>query len=84
MIAEYHPIYDSCNQREVNTDSNTPRLYSQWLHSVISLLINHCTDWHDVSRSTLIPVDINFHDVIYYIWHCNVDNMRCNVVFTTT
>ena len=25
-------------------NSNTPRLYSQWLNSVIYWLINHCTD----------------------------------------
>ena len=27
---------------------------------------------------------IDFHDVIYHIRHCNVDNRRRNVVFTTT
>ena len=26
-------------------NSNTPRLYSQWLNSVIYWLINHCTHW---------------------------------------
>ena len=25
--------------------SNTARLYSQWLNSVVKFLINHCTDW---------------------------------------
>ena len=25
-----------------------------------------------------------FHDVIYHLWHCNADNRRRNVVFTTT
>ena len=25
----------------------------------------------------------DFHDAIYHIQHCNVDNRQCNVVFTT-
>ena len=29
----------------LSTNSNTPRLYSQWLNSVIYWLINHYTDW---------------------------------------
>ena len=77
MITEYHPIYISCNQREI------PRLYSQWLNSVISWLINHCTDWARTGVKSF-GRQFDLHDVIYHIWHCNVDKRRCNVVFTTT
>ena len=31
---------------EVN--SNTDRLYTQWLNLVIYWLMNHCTEWHDI------------------------------------
>ena len=31
--------------QNVILNSNTPRLYSQWLNSVIYWLINHSTDW---------------------------------------
>ena len=75
MIMEYHPIYISCNQREI------PRLYSQWLNSVISWLINHCMDWARTGVKSFSR-QFDFHAVIYHIWHCNVDNRRCNVVFT--
>ena len=74
MITEYHPIYISCNQREI------PRQYSQWLNSVISWLINHCMDWARTSVKSF-GRQFDFHDVIYHIWHCNIDNRRCNVVF---
>ena len=67
----------------VNFDSNTPRLYSQWLNSVIYWLINHCTDWARTGV-TSFGRQFDFHDVIYHKRHCNVDNRRCSVVFTTT
>ena len=63
--------------------SNTPRLYSQWLNSVICWLINHCTAWARTSM-TSFGRQFKFHDVIYHKPHCNVDNRRHNVVFTTT
>ena len=69
--------------RMVIVNSNTPRLYSQWLNSVIYWLINHCTDWARTSV-TSFGCQFEFHDVIYHIPHCNADNRRCNVVFTTT
>ena len=58
-----------------NVYSNTPRLYNQWLNSVIYWLINHCTDW---ARTivTSFSRQFDFHDVIYH-------NRRRNVVFTT-
>ena len=56
--------------------SNTPRLYSQWLNSVIYWLINHCTDWAR-TNVTSFSRQFDFHDVIYH-------NRRRNVVFTTT
>ena len=31
-------------------DSNTDRLYSQWLNPVIYWLINHSTDWRNIIR----------------------------------
>ena len=65
------------------SNSNTPRLYSQWLISVIYWLINHCTD-RTRTGVTSFGSHFEFHDVIYHIPHCNVDNRRCNVVFTTT
>ena len=33
--------------------SNTPRLYDQWLNSVIYWLINHCTDRARIGVTTL-------------------------------
>ena len=66
-----------------NAYSNTPRLYSQWLNSVIYWLINHCTDWARTDR-TSFGRQFDFHDVIYHKRHCNVDNRRRNVAFTTT
>ena len=83
MITECRPIYDSCNQCKVKTDSKTHRLYSQWLNSVINCLINHCTYWARTG-DTSFDRQLDFHVVIYHIWHYNVDNRRCNVVFTTT
>ena len=56
--------------------SNTPRLYSQWLNSVIYWLINHCTDWAR-TNVTSFSCQFDFHEVIYH-------NRRHNVVFTTT
>ena len=37
------------------------------------------TDWRDVIRRRF-----DFHDVIYHIQPCNVDDTRRNVVFTTS
>ena len=62
--------------------SNTPRLYSQWLNSVIYWLINHCTDWARTGVMSFV-CQFDFHDIIYPKRHCNVDNRRRNVVFTT-
>ena len=59
-----------------NLYSNTPRLYSQWLNSVIYWLINHCTDWAR-TNVTSSSRQFDFHDVIYH-------KRRRNVVFTTT
>ena len=55
--------------------SDTPRLYSQWLNSVIYWLINHCMDWAQTGV-TSFGRQFDFHDVIY-------DNRRLNVNFTT-
>ena len=63
----------------VITYSNTPRLYSQWLNSVIYWLINHCTD-RARTGVTSFGRQFDFHDVIYHKRHCNVDNRRRNVV----
>ena len=57
-------------------NSNTPRLYSQWLNSVIYWLINHCTDWARTGV-TSFGRQFDFHDVIYH-------NRRRNVYFTTS
>ena len=56
-------------------NSNTPRLYSQWLNLVIYWLINHCTDWARTGV-TSFGRQFDFHDVIYH-------NRRRNVNFTT-
>ena len=58
--------------------SNTDHLYSQWLSSVIYWY----TDW---ARAGMMSFgrQFDFHDVIYYIQPCNVDNRRYNVKFTT-
>ena len=55
--------------------SNTPRLYSQWLNSVIYWLINHCMDWARTGVKSF-GRQFDFHDVIYH-------NRRLNVNFTT-
>ena len=68
---------------EITTNSNTSRLYSQWLNSVIYWLINHCTDWFRTGV-TSFGRQFEFHDVIYHKRHCNVENRRHNVVFTST
>ena len=65
---------------DIKINSNTPRLYSQRLYSVMYWLINHCTDW----AQTPFRRHFEFNDVIYLKRHCNVDNRLCNVVFTTT
>ena len=49
-----------------NTDSNTPRLYSQWLNSAIYWSINHCTD-RALTGVTPFGSPVDFHDVIYHI-----------------
>ena len=64
-------------------NSNTPRLYSQWLNSVINWLINYCKDWARTGV-TSFGRQFDFHDIIYHKRNCNVDNRRRNVVFTTT
>ena len=56
--------------------SNTPRLYSQWLNSVIYWLINHCTDWARTNVTSFCR-QFDFHDVIYH-------NRRRNAVFAAT
>ena len=53
-------------------NSSTPRLYSQWLNSVIYWLINHCSDWVQ-TNVTSFSRQYDFHDVIYH-------NRRRNVV----
>ena len=58
-----------------NEYSNTPRLYSQWFNSVIYWLINHGTHWARTGV-TSFSRQFDFHDVIYHIRHCNVDNRR--------
>ena len=78
--ASDHAFQDTvCFQNRENValkfDSNTPRLYSQWLNSVIYWLINHCTDWARTCV-TLFGRQFDFHDVIYH-------NRRRNVNFTT-
>ena len=70
-----------CNQCDIQ-HSNTPRLYSQWLNSVIYWLIIHCTDWARTGVESL-GRQFDFHDVIYPIRHCNVDIRRRSIVFTT-
>ena len=75
------PMDHSCEVRQNSFKwftrySNTPRLYSQWLNSVIYWLINHCTDWAR-TNVTSFSRQFDFHDVIYH-------NRRRNVVFTTT
>ena len=67
-------IFFSC--KRVIYDSNTPRLFSQWLISLIYWLINHCTDWAQ-TNVTSFSRQFNFHDVIYH-------NKRRNIIFTTT
>ena len=61
--------------KKIITISNTPRLYSQWLNSVIYWLINHCTYWRDVIQP---PVWFLMTSSITYIIL-----RRRNVVFTT-
>ena len=57
-------------------NSNTSRLYSQWLNSVIYWLINHCTYWRDFIQP---PVWFLMTSYIMYIIL-----RRRYVVFTTT
>ena len=73
---------ESTGQGNYIVHSITPRLYSQWLNSVNYWLINHCMDlaWTGV---TSFGLQFDFHDFIYRIRHCNIDNRRLNVVFTT-
>ena len=59
--------------------SNTPRLYSHRLNSVIYWLINNCMDWARTDV-TSFGRQLDFHDVIYPIQHCNDDNRRRNIV----
>ena len=54
------------NITQVILNSNTPRLYSQWLNSVIYWLINHCTDWARTGV-TSFGRQFEFYDVIYHI-----------------
>ena len=62
----------------IKIDFKTPRLYSQWLNSVIYRLINHCTDWTGAGV-TSFGRQFDFLDV-YLIRHCNVDIRRRNVI----
>ena len=80
-----HTIIPSCIHKpslkflpQIIWYSNTPRLYSQWLNSVIYWLINHCTDRPDVIRAQIL-----FSWRHLSLRHCNVDNKRHTVVFTT-
>ena len=66
----------------LKNDSNTPLLYSLRLNSVIYWLINHCTDWTQTAVMLFSP-QLIFHDIIYHIQQCNIDNRMLNVVFTT-
>ena len=52
---------------ELETHSNTPRLYSQWLNSVIYWLLNHCTGWAR-TKVTSFSRQFDFHDVIYLLY----------------
>ena len=65
-----------------NMYSNTPCPYSQWLNSVIYWLIYHCTDRAQTGVTSFVA-SLNFHDVIYHVRHCSIDNRRRNVVFIT-
>ena len=62
-------------------NSDMDRLYCQWLNSVIYWLINHCWDWTWNGMTSFGP-HFDFHDIIYRIQPCNVDDRRHNVIFT--
>ena len=47
------------------------------------LLIDKSLHKLGTDRRDVIQCQFGFHDVIYHIRHCNVDNSQCNVVFTT-
>ena len=67
-----------------DANSNTPRLYSQWLNSLINWLINHCTDWRDIIQS---PVDFMTSSIIYRIVTLTKDGVKVSngaKIFTTT
>ena len=49
---------------------------------MIHRLINHCTDWA-WTGVTSFGRQFDFHDVIYHIQPCNIDNRWHNIVFTT-
>ena len=49
------------------------RLYSQWLNPVIYSLIKHYKDWTQIGVTSIGRM-FDFHDVIYHIQLCNVDN----------
>ena len=44
-------------------------------------LINYCTDWARTGVMLFCRL-FDFHDVIYHIQYCNVDNRRSCVVLT--
>ena len=52
-------------------------IISQWLNSVIYWLINHC-----MTGVMSFGNQFDFHDVIYHIEPCNIDNTQCNANFT--
>ena len=47
--------------------SNTDRLYSQWINSVIYWIINHCTDWAQPDMMSF-RCQFDIHEVTYHIY----------------
>ena len=91
-----HSVQSLCRKCNVffsfccNSHSNTPRLYSQWLNSVIYWLIYHCTDWARTGV-TSFGRQFDFHDVICQIRRrsvtsilqlLDVKNVRKNTSFS--
>ena len=81
-------MFKQCEFKDVY-DSNTPRLYNQWLNSVIYWLINHCTDWARTGVTSLgrqfdfmtssIPysiVTLTMDGVTSFLQRLDVQNVR--------
>ena len=66
--------------------SNTPRLYSQWLNSVIYWLINHCMDWARTGVKSLVgslifmTSSITIDGLTSILQLLDVQNVRKNTV----